>query len=150
MPVITNRQGLDEGDFEREDWGAVGVLPAVFAVLSLASACQDSPAAPTRPPATPTQLTPLDGTVFSHFPRTTTLTWTEERDAASYWVEVEFCQGPQCVDASAVFFRRENTSTTSYSFAFVGAQPGRWRVWAVGRTGLESPKSAWWVFHFTI
>jgi hypothetical protein len=38
---------------------------------------------------------------------------------------------------------------TQYTFEFVGAQPGRWRVWAVDAGGKEGPKTGWWEFTFT-
>ena len=32
------------------------------------------------------------------------------------------------------------------ALAFVGAQPGRWRVWAVDKEGREGFKSPWRLF----
>jgi len=32
---------------------------------------------------------------------------------------------------------------TSYEFRFIGAQPGRWRVWGVDKEDREGFKSAW-------
>jgi eukaryotic-like serine/threonine-protein kinase len=125
---------------------------AIFAaLLILGLGCgSSSPSAPS-PPNTPVQLTPADRAVFNNFPRDTALTWSAVSGAASYWVEVEYCpSGPQCVDGNTSFLRRENVTGTSFSFVFVGAQPGRWRVWAVGPTGLESAKSPWRTFFYTI
>jgi hypothetical protein len=34
----------------------------------------------------------------------------------------------------------------SYEFDFVGAQPGRWRVWAIDEAGREGFKSPWRLF----
>jgi hypothetical protein len=36
-----------------------------------------------------------------------------------------------------------------YTFDFVGAQPGRWRVWALDKNGKPGQKSPWWTFHYT-
>ena len=41
-----------------------------------------------------------------------------------------------------------NLGTNSYTFDFVGAQPGRWRVWAVDVNGQKGPKSDWWGFSY--
>lgn len=35
-----------------------------------------------------------------------------------------------------------------YKFEFTGAQPGRWRVWAVDREGHEGEKSPWRTFRY--
>jgi len=40
-------------------------------------------------------------------------------------------------------------SSTTYTFNFVGAQPGRWRVWAVNGSGMPGSKSGWREFRFT-
>ena len=40
-------------------------------------------------------------------------------------------------------------SDTVYSFAFVGSQRGRWRVWAVNAQGVAGAKSEWRTFLFT-
>jgi hypothetical protein len=37
-------------------------------------------------------------------------------------------------------------NSTSYEFGFAGAQPGRWRVWAVDKDGREGFKSPWRTF----
>jgi hypothetical protein len=42
-----------------------------------------------------------------------------------------------------------NTSSTEYFFNWVGAQPGRWRVWAIDASGREGPRTGWWVFVYT-
>ena len=45
--------------------------------------------------------------------------------------------------------RAPNLSEATYTFNFVGAQPGCWRVWAVDEQGHEGPKSPWWEFVYT-
>lgn len=103
--------------------------------------------------ATPKQLTPPDGKVINRFPRTTTLRWEEVSGAASYTVEIDCfqCCKPNawCTDVGQTYKVVPNLEDTSYTFDFVGAQPGRWRVWAVGANGQESPKSGWWEFRYT-
>jgi hypothetical protein len=38
---------------------------------------------------------------------------------------------------------------TQYTFNFVGANPGRWRVSAIRADGAEGPKSPFRVFRYT-
>ena len=98
----------------------------------------------------PRQISPAPGEVFSHYPRRTTLTWEAVSGALGYGVEVQFCQSRQCTEDNATDWdSNTNISTTSYSFDFVGAQPGRWRVWAIGVKGETGPKSLWREFRYT-
>jgi len=99
--------------------------------------------------AAPVQLSPASGTAFNNYPRTTTLRWSAASGAASYTVEVQYCQSAGCAVSAQNFRLVSNLTTTSYTFDFVGAQPGRWRVWAVDAAGHESPKTNWWGFSYT-
>jgi hypothetical protein len=103
----------------------------------------------TRPLATPTQVSPPSGKVFNRYPRQTTLRWEEVPGAASYTVEIDYFAANWITDSGKTYIIAPNLTDTSYTFNFVGAQPGRWRVWAVGPTGQESPKSGWWEFSYT-
>jgi hypothetical protein len=101
----------------------------------------------------PQQLSPADNQVFSVFPRTTLLEWKPVEGAVSYAVEIDVCQArtrPQCGDPQPLFLPgnapTRNITGTSYQFNFVGAQPGRWRVWAVDKDGREGFKSEWRIF----
>lgn len=100
----------------------------------------------------PVQLSPANDTVFDHYPRVTTLEWSPVEGAASYTVEVDFCDGrirkkPGCVNPQPL--RITSNPPTSgivspgYEFQFVGAQAGRWRVWALDKEGREGFKSPW-------
>ncbi|MGH2769841.1 MAG: PASTA domain-containing protein, partial [Actinomycetota bacterium] len=100
----------------------------------------------------PRQLSPEDGATFKEVPRTITLAWEGVEGATSYFVEVQSCPNPSCTDANASPLRKEKVTATKFTFQFVGAQPGRWRVWAVVGSGpgsVESEKSPWWGFKFT-
>ncbi|HEU4834347.1 MAG TPA: toll/interleukin-1 receptor domain-containing protein [Pyrinomonadaceae bacterium] len=92
----------------------------------------------------PTLLSPRDGTRFSQFPRTVTLVWDKVPGARYYKVEIQFES-----NGWATLGAIRNVRSTTLTFDFVGAQPGRWRVWGVGDGGEDGPKSGWWGFYFT-
>ena len=102
----------------------------------------------------PNQLSPIDNQVFDIYPRVTRLAWAPVEGAASYTVEIDYCDGfgrkRQCIDPQPLNIPANPPSskltTTSYEFRFIGAQPGRWRVWAIDRDGGEGFKSAWRTF----
>jgi hypothetical protein len=101
----------------------------------------------------PKQLSPADGAVFSHYPRTTTLRWSAVPGAVKYTVQID-CYGcceanKWCTNVGRNHKLVPNVEATSYTFDFVGAQPGAWRVWAVDATGREGPKSDWRTFKYT-
>jgi hypothetical protein len=102
--------------------------------------------------ATPTQLSPPNGSIFDFYPRTTVVKWNTVLDATYYVVE-EDCyhccvSGSWCTDLGRTFRLHEGIRGTELSFDFVGAQPGRWRVWAVDKNGRQGPKSPWWEFKY--
>ncbi len=96
----------------------------------------------------PKQSSPKDGAVFSTYPRTTALKWDSVEGAASYSVEVQYYDPGSKQWVS--YISKTGLTTNSYTFNFVGAQPGHWRVWAVGVDGQVSPKSGWWTFRYTV
>ncbi len=102
--------------------------------------------------AQPTQLSPANGCAFSTYPRTTSLEWSAVPGAVQYGVDVdcyECCQtGKWCSDADGRV-RSAVVNGLSYKFDFVGAQPGRWRVWAIGPGGAAGPKTGWFEFRYT-
>jgi hypothetical protein len=99
----------------------------------------------------PAQLSPPDGSSFSHYPRTTTLEWSIVPDASYYRVEVDCfhccASGYWCNDVGQTWLVKEATGT-EFTFDHVGAQPGRWRVWAVYYDGSEGPQTGWWTFEY--
>jgi hypothetical protein len=102
----------------------------------------------------PVQSSPADGVVFDIYPRKTEIEWAPVEGAASYSVEIDYCkpdrQRRPCFTAHPLLLRGNppmtGISATSYEFDFVGAQPGRWRVWAVDKDGREGFKSPWRTF----
>ncbi|MEJ2560798.1 MAG: hypothetical protein P8186_32165, partial [Anaerolineae bacterium] len=101
----------------------------------------------------PVQTSPASGTVFNHYPRTTTLRWAPVPGATKYVVQVDCyhcCEaGAWCTDVGRTDYGKYEVTGTEYTFNFVGAQPGRWRVWAVNAQGQAGPKSGWLEFRYT-
>jgi hypothetical protein len=106
----------------------------------------------------PIQLSPANDSVFNHYPRLTKLEWSPVEGAVSYKVEVDYCSGDLknragCANPLPHMLRGDPTKSgivnTIYEFNFVGAQPGRWRVWAVDKEGREGFKSPWRRFVYT-
>jgi hypothetical protein len=107
--------------------------------------------------AAPVQLSPADNQVFDSFPRNTKLEWMAVEGAVSYLVEVDYCRGGEadgqkCVNPQPLHIKSNpqmsGLTNTSYEFQFIGAQPGRWRVWAIDREGREGFKSPWRTFFY--
>jgi hypothetical protein len=102
--------------------------------------------------ATPKQVSPEDGSRLTNFPRTLTFVWERVPCASSYIVEVDCrdaCQNNKwCSEVSQTFHKKEGLTSNSYTYTFVGDNPGRWRVWAVDQYGNASEKSDWWYFQF--
>lgn len=102
----------------------------------------------------PIPVAPLAGARLSAFPeRTTRLEWQPVPGAVSYTVEVDFCNGRsptlECTDPYPLHRDRPpmaGITGTSYTFTFVGAQPGRWRVFATDALGRPGFKSPWRTF----
>ncbi|MEA2765755.1 MAG: eukaryotic-like serine/threonine-protein kinase [Gemmatimonadaceae bacterium] len=84
---------------------------------------------------------------FDIFPRNTTLAWLPVPGAASYHVVTEhgeFCSGPTtCAAWVDNGLGTATVTDVTYTFGFVGAQPGRWRVTAFdgfdAQIGVPSP-----------
>jgi hypothetical protein len=102
----------------------------------------------------PVQLRPQDNEVFDYFPRNTKLLWNPVAGAVSYGVEVESCwnlspaarsrlaDDGECINPSP-YDEKFRLNDTTYEFFFKGAQPGRWRVWAIDKDHRPGFKSAW-------
>ena len=102
----------------------------------------------------PIQLTPPDNQVFDVFPRNTKLEWSPVAGAVSYAVEIEACwnrlpvvrerlpDDGECINPSP-YLKKFGLTETTYEFFFKGAQPGRWRVWAIDEDRKQGYRSPW-------
>lgn len=100
----------------------------------------------------PIQVSPASGSVFNYFPRTTTLEWMPVAGASSYTVEIDPFDSVNSKwynDEGQVSEVVPGIYSTNYTFDFLGAQPGRWRVWAVDASNNTGLKSGWWDFTYT-
>lgn len=100
----------------------------------------------------PRLISPRNGSVFNHFPRKTTLRWGKVQGAVKYIVEVDCyhcCQSGKWCTQVGKTWKEETVAGTSYTFNFVGAQPGRWRVTAVAANGKKGKTSGWYNFKYT-
>ncbi|MCA1614003.1 MAG: carboxypeptidase-like regulatory domain-containing protein, partial [Acidobacteria bacterium] len=149
----------DEGEGRRPE--PMQVAPGATRQLNVS--LQRSPASgdgkPGRPVLeAPRALSPAAGVEFDHYPRVTRVEWSAVPRAASYTVEVEFCMPggadrKECVSTHPLEYSlappQSGIEGTSYEFLFLGAQPGRWRVWAVDAQGRAGAKSPWSKFLYT-
>jgi hypothetical protein len=101
----------------------------------------------------PRQISPKNHAVFDHFPRKTTLRWSRVKGAVEYGVEIDCfhcCKsGKWCLDSDKKVWKTTKTKNRSYTFSYVGAQLGRWRVWAIDKNGKTSAKTPWRTFKYT-
>ena len=107
-----------------------------------------APATPELP--APKLLSPEPHVTFSHYPRQTTLVWAELPGAVSYVIEWDYkgadAWATEQRGGPGVILRSAQPSVT---FNFIGAQDGRWRVWALDAQGREGAKSDWREFTYT-
>jgi len=94
----------------------------------------------------PEMVAPADGAEIDIYPRKTRVSWRPVAGAARYVVQWDYRTQDGWNDESRL--PRLTTAEPFAEFDFVGAQPGRWRVWAVGSDGWEGTKSAWRGFRY--
>ena len=101
----------------------------------------------------PKLVSPAAGTVFDAFPRTTHFDWRDVPNATNYVVEIDCLncceQGKWCSELAPPKSVKRTVTGSALTFEFFGAQPGRWRVWALFAGGREGPKSDWSTFSYT-
>jgi len=93
-------------------------------------------------------------TVFDIFPRTTTLVWVPVEGAVSYDVVTDYGNGctsfARCNTWENNGLGNTTTTSSTYTFGFVGAQPGRWRVIARNAAGGPISISQYIYFRYSI
>jgi Ankyrin repeats (3 copies) len=108
-----------------------------------------TPSTPTDSELTPPKLvSPPDGAVFNVYPRRTTLKWEPSLGADSYIVETDYSYEGVWAAEEHKNPRGFLVQGTQFSFDFVGAQPGRWRVWAVNAKDQRGTPSEWRTFRY--
>ncbi len=98
---------------------------------------------------TPILTNPANNVVFDQYPRTITLSWKMVPAATGYYLEIAYCQAGEidCVSYPAVTI--SDPLASDYTFSFVGAQPGKWRVTTLASSPYRnSAPSAWRWFSF--
>jgi hypothetical protein len=105
----------------------------------------------TRPQmATPILTGPANNEIFGHFPRTITLSWKMVPAAAGYKLERAYCLADKVTCWNYPPITITGQLMSDYTFNFVGAQPGKWRVTTLGApTYRDSVASGWFWFSFT-
>jgi hypothetical protein len=84
----------------------------------------------------PVLVSPVNNTQFYHYPRITTVTWKPVQGATGYKIEIQEGLGFGAYWSSSITDTILGPLNTAYTFRFVGAQPGRWRVSALNSDGL--------------
>jgi len=96
---------------------------------------------PRRQIPAPQQISPAQGAVFYHVPRTTQVSWQPVRRAASYLVEVKY-------NGSLWTSLATTGNVTFATFDFPGSGQGQWRVTARNRRGRQGTPSPWYGFSY--
>lgn len=113
--------------------------------------------APAPPPPTAIRLgipEPVSGcgATYDHFPRKTTIMWTGVSGATSYVVDIDClhcCKSGKWCSEVGEMWKTEKVQDTSYTFSWVGANKGRWRVSAIDKLGKKHAASDWCYFDYT-
>jgi TonB family protein len=97
----------------------------------------------------PKLISPPDQAVFDNFTRQLTCRWEASPGAVSYLLEWDYMyRDVWHAEAEAMPGTAYEVAGTETSFEFVGAQPGRWRVWPVNSSGQRGIPSEWRTFRF--
>lgn len=87
--------------------------------------------------ATPIQTNPANNEIFGHCPRALTLSWKMVPAAAGYNLEIAYCDSTRTTCVSYPIVTITDPLQSDYTFEFVGAQPGEWRVTTLAGTGYR-------------
>jgi len=125
--------------------------PGATPTTTTTTTAQPAPTTTAASSTTPTgkQVSPPNGSVFNHWPRTTKLVW-ESLGVRSHMVEVQYCGGSTCTESNSNSYILKRVDGTTFTFDFVGMQAGRWRVWPILADGSHGNKSPFWGFRYTV
>lgn len=97
----------------------------------------------------PKPIAPPDHAVFKGFPRRVTCKWEASPGAISYLLEWDYMERDAWhAEAQGIPGTAYEVAATESTFDFVGAQPGRWRVWPVNAAGQRGNPSEWRTFRY--
>ena len=113
-----------------------GRLPAGFPPLH-----------PAPPLPAPEQITPAKGARMSGYPRDITFTWSKIPGASRYGIEIAYYGPSWSVDEHRHGYIT-SVKDPSFSFQFVGDQPGAWRIWSIDQASRPGKISEWSLFSF--
>lgn len=100
-------------------------------------------------PIVPQLQAPDRNEVFDHYPRELQYRWSAvDLPGVTYTLQVDYYYGKWASEVGNCYVY-PNLTQTSFTAAFVGAQPGRWRVQAKLPSGLLCPFSDWRYFRCT-
>lgn len=132
------------------------VLVFAFVLLSVSTSLEAQqkvrvPKLMLRMLPTPVQVSPVDNSHFTHFPRNVALNWNTVPGAAWYDVEIDclHCSvdGQWDSENGQAWKIVSNLTNPPCNFVFVGDNQGRWRVRAANNSQI-SGWSPWWHFDF--
>ena len=97
----------------------------------------------------PILLAPPDHALIDGYPRRTTCKWEASAGALSYLLEWDYMERDAWhAEYQGIAGTAFVVNGTEYTFDFIGAQAGRWRVWPVNNTGQRGNPSEWRTFRY--
>ncbi len=97
----------------------------------------------------PIPVAPADQAEFNTYPRTTQCSWQAVPGATSYLLQWDYFDDGWHAEKTKMGEFGTMVTGTELSFDFVGAQPGRWRVWPFNAKGERGVPSEWRVFRYS-
>lgn len=91
---------------------------------------------------TPVIVSPVNNSYLFGYPRKTTLTWKPVPGSTGYRIERQYYSGGIWVSYPNITVN--GPLNASYTFDFVGDQPGRWRVTAIGSPLFSDSSPSTW------
>ena len=97
----------------------------------------------------PKPISPPDHAIFDSYSRRLTCKWEASPGALSYLLEWDYMyRDAWHAESEGIPGTAYETTATETTFDFVGAKPGRWRVWPVNGNGQRGNPSDWRTFRY--